>query len=207
MKIIAECGINWRNLKEAKLMIKKSKEVGCWATKFQLFTKKEAPNLLFRLYLRKWEVAELFNYGKEIGQEVFFTPMYLKAIDWCEDIGVNYYKIRFKDWFENNDKLIAKIMETKKPTFISLNKTVLPRPLHKFLFCVPEYPAYELDYFDSRKNIIPFFNGISDHTKSTDIIRYFGPEVEYIEKHVKLNDDCPESDWSVTFEELAEVLK
>jgi len=63
MKVIAECGVNWHGFDEAILMIKKAKEVGCWAAKFQLFTKEVAPNLPEHLYLQKMDAEVLFNYG------------------------------------------------------------------------------------------------------------------------------------------------
>ena len=102
MKIIAECAINWDTLEEAKLMISKCKDLGLFAAKFQLYNEEslegiEDPKVkeyCLKRMLSFGQAHELFNYGKSIGQEVFFTPSFEKAVDWCEEIGVNYYKIR-----------------------------------------------------------------------------------------------------------------
>ena len=212
MRVIAECGVNWRNFEEALLMIKKAKEAGCWAAKFQLFTEEVAPNLPKHLYLTHGQAEMLFDTGKhEVGIEVFFTPMFLEAVDWCEAIGVNYYKIRFKD--RNNQELIDRIKQTKKIYFISMELEDNPHFGHgyeqrKVLFCKPFYPCGISEYIFNNSII---FDGISDHTKDLELFKLTSKfsvlnTFEYFEKHVKLDDDCIESAWSVTFEELAEVL-
>lgn len=192
---------------EAKLMIKKAFDVGCFAAKFQLFNREVAPNLPEHLYLTKEQARELFEYMKIFPEPlksfpVFFTPMFEEAVDWCEDIGVNYYKIRYKD--SPNIKLINKIKKTGKPCFIS---SYIPYRMDNFisLCCIPEYPANVLRYLyhliKCRK-----FEGISDHTIDLEMFRKLQGYYDYWEKHVKLDNDCLESDWSVTFEQLAEVL-
>ena len=123
MKIIAECAINYNSMEEAKLMIKRSKEVGCWASKFQLFNESNITNPEIRDYCMERmldldKAKMLFEYGKEIGQEVFFTPMY-DCIDFLEELGVNYYKIRCKD--NKNFPLVKKCLNTKKKVFISVD--------------------------------------------------------------------------------------
>jgi len=209
MKIIAECGVNWRSLEEAFLMIKKAKEVGCWAAKFQLFKPSQIDKKLpLDLYLTKEDAKLLFVYGKSIGQEVFFTPMFLEAVEWCEEIGVNYYKVRYKD--RSNFNLINKIKDTLKPYFRSINNDYSVGIDEIPLFCIPKYPAKLIDYLFEGSNE---YRGISDHTSDLELLKLFYEKYEgwdndrYFEKHVKLDDDCIESDWSVTFEALAEVLK
>lgn len=211
MKIIAECGVNWKNLEEAKLMIRKSKEVGCWATKFQLYNEEVIRNHKYYKFLKSimldFDIAkELFDYGKSINQEVFFSCMFPEAVDWCEDVGVKYYKIRFKD--RNNFNIIDKIKDTCKPYFRSVGYKEYNLGIDEIsLFCIPKYPTTVYDYIKEIWDIL-FYKGISDHTSTTELI-YFALEhnFEYFEKHVKLTEDCIESAWSVTFEELAEVLK
>ena len=38
------------------------------------------------IMLTKEKAKELFDYGQSIGQEVFFTPMFPEAVEWCEEI-------------------------------------------------------------------------------------------------------------------------
>jgi len=191
-------------------MIQKAKDAGCWAAKFQLFTKKEAPSLPKHLYLSHGQAEMLFDAGKhEVGIEVFFTPMFDEAVEWCEQIGVNYYKIRYAD--NENISICNSCWKTDKPTFISVGEkyrddwgwkeyNLIP------LFCVPKYPAHIIDYIDMKD--WDYFQGISDHTPDLQLYHLIGlPNIEYFEKHVKLDDNCIESAWSVTFEQLKEALK
>ena len=214
MKVIAEAGCNHSNLCEAIEMINRSKEIGCWATKFQIYNDdlikdSEDYEFLKSIMLDSLAVRVLFEHGKSIGQEVFFTCMFPEAVDWCELIGVNYYKIRFAD--NNNRELYQKIKKTKKFTFVSIDdiltsiwKSYIDYGKGAFLYCVPKYPAKINDY----KPYLYAPDGFSDHTKDIKMleeVKDFG--YDYFEKHVKLNDDCIESAWSCTFEELEEVLK
>jgi sialic acid synthase SpsE len=203
----------------ARIMIKKAYEAGCWAAKFQLFTEKEAPNLPKHLYITKVQAKNLFQYGKRLGIEVFFTPMFPEAVDWCEDIGVKYYKVRYKD--NQNKELQCKIVDTNKPFFISFLPFGSGGMIWKratILNCIPEYPAPLETYKAWGDMLYTHGHGISDHTSDLELLkdtinnRFVKMYIEsgydyYFEKHVKLDDDCIESKWSVTFEDLAEVLK
>ena len=185
-------------------MIKRTKEVGCFASKFQLFTKEVAPNLSEHLYLTFDQATELFKYGKSIGQLVFFTPMY-DCIDFLEELGIEYYKVRQKD--NCNWKLLNKIVETKKIAFISEDNWSMRKILRPDnwipLYCVSKYPASFEDY----NNIITF--GYSDHTPDFKLLRYaLSNGALWFEKHCKLEGTTPlEDKWSVSFKELEEVLK
>ena len=207
MNIVAECGCNWTSIEEAKEMIMRSKEIGCWGSKFQLFTGYEAPDVPAYLYMSFGQAKELVDYGKSINQRVFFTPMYLEAIDFLESIDIGYYKIRYKDRW--NIPLVKKILETNKPYFTSYDlndfyEYCVPyyytniRPL----LCVPLYPATFTDY----KGIVTF--GYSDHTPDFKLLEFAKRHnAIWFEKHVKLEGTEPlENDWSVTFEELREII-
>lgn len=212
MHIIAEAGCNWRTLEEAFQFIDKSKELGLWATKFQLFTNdmiKDNPNFLRLqdLILDLEDIKELFYYGQEIGQEVFFTPMY-DCISELEEIGVNYYKIRYADRY--NNKLLEKITQTGKTCFISQSFVDLETHGINFydsrnlfpLYCIPNYPAKFTDY---RFLCL----GMSDHTGTPELLRLCKKMgTVYHEIHVKLDGTKPLEDaWSISFAELEEVLK
>jgi len=203
MNIIAECGCNWHSLDEAKLMIQKAHDIGCWAAKFQLFSEQyaEAHHLPRYLSLSKGSADFLFDCGNDAGIEVFFTPFDVERVEWCEEIGVKYYKIRFAD--RNNEELIDCVDLTDKVFFISSDK-VMDYLEGITLYCIPKYPAKAEDYDNE---CIMYFKGVSDHTNDLRLLKVcnvYG--FEYFEKHVKLDDDCLESAWSVTFEQLAEAL-
>jgi len=192
-------------------MIKKSKELNLFATKFQLYnedTIKDSKDYKFlkAIMLDYNKTKELFEYGQSVKQEVFFTPMYLEAVDILEEIGVNYYKIRFKD--NNNWELIEKILKIKKQCFISVKNDPHQIPF-KSLFCVPKYPATYQDYDIGIENL-NLFNGISDHTNTLQLLKECNLDFTdkyYFERHMCLDKNCLESAWSSTFQELGEVLK
>lgn len=209
IKLIAECGCNFKSISEAYKMIERAKECNLFAVKFQLFSKEQAKSTGTPefLSLSKKDAYSLFNYGYSIDMEIFFTPMYLDAVDWCEDFGVKYYKIRY--WDNHNKKLIERVRSTKKPYFISCQPKHVKR-LHPFkkqylLFCIPHYPANLFSY--PHKLPIGFF-GYSDHTPDLKLLEIVGKDkIYYFEKHVRISDDCLEKDWSVSFDELEVVLK
>lgn len=233
IKIVAECGVNFRSIEEAKQMIDECHELGLFATKFQIYESnqiKDHPQRKFleSIRLSYWDVMELFDHGKSIGQEVFFTPMFEEAVEWCEKVGVNYYKIRFND--RNEYELIDKIVDTRKRYFLSTNQDHWIHPTNYIktriscdidpsnqinLYCIPEYPARIEDYQKPRLHV---YDGISDHTSNMDLFKWYRDEYSkylpynlfhpyYFEKHVCLTKDCLESEWSCTFDELKEVLK
>lgn len=213
MRVIAECGVNWSNLKEAQEMIKQAYYAGAWAVKFQIFNNKIAlkAGISHQLVIGKEKAGALLNYGKEVGIPIFFTVMYPEAMDWLFDLGVPFYKIRLAD--NTNCKLLIRILMTDKPFFISLNKpqdNILGVRTDKALklFCVPKYPSLLGDY-DSYFKMKNHFNGISDHTADSLLLTYALKInfIDYFEKHVKLNNRCLESNWSITFKELKEVLE
>lgn len=217
MKIVAEAGINWNTLEEAKLMIEKAKEVNIDYVKFQLFNTDIIRNntlygVLRTRILNKEAATELFDYGKDIEQPVFFTPMFLEAVDWCIEMDVPIIKIRFDDRY--NIHLIRKILDTDKRIIMSTDRqyeslglVMSNKDRIDFLLCVPDYPASAEDYkLDA--STFQFFSGISDHTSDLELAHkalQFGANI--LEKHVKLDDNGIEKNWSVTFEEITERLK
>lgn len=217
IKIIAECGCNWTSLEEAKLMIQECKKYDLDLVKFQLFDErviKESDHYKFlkTIQLSFEDAKELFEYGKSINQDVFFTPMYPEAVDMCEKIGVNYYKIRFDDRFEL--EMGSKIHETNKCTFISEMTSIYRLNRHNphYLKVVPKYPARIWDYIQViEPHFFKLYDGMSDHTPDLTFLQITLPEIKekefWWEKHVKIHEDCLESDWSVKISELGKVIQ
>jgi len=208
--LVCECGVNFKDLDEAKKMILESKKINAFATKFQIYSKdqiKDSKNYDFlkSIMLDYDNIKELYQYGKKIKQEVFFSCMFEESIDWCNSLNIKYGKIRFFD--KNNYSLLWKAFLSGNKYFISTNYFIPFRTNFIPLFCIPKYPSSIKDY------ILPnniFYQGISDHTKDIILLEKTIKEkrLNYFEKHVKLSGTTPiENDWSITFKELEEVLK
>jgi sialic acid synthase SpsE len=184
MKIIAECGVNFDTVDQVFAMIGKSKEAGCAYTKFQLYDEsviKDSPlqaELQKRMITR--EFAELLvEEGEADRQPVFFTPMFLEAVDWVAEIGVPMIKIRYADRY--NFKLVEKALDVGVPVLISADHRYLNYcrdPRVKLLYCIPKYPAapedYQIipeDFSTGAHTCAPVFAGVSDHTKRLEVMR------------------------------------
>ena len=214
-EIVAECGVNWNTMEDAFEMIRQSKLAHASYTKFQIFneeTIKDSPlqKELTPLILTKEDVQDLYDYGKEIEQSVFFSCMFEESVDWCEEIGVNIYKIRFADRYDYD--LIYKVLATHKQVLMSIDLDYRAMEFdhnHRitFLYVVPQYPANEKDYIFTQSTF-KYFSGISDHTPGLEVAKKaLSLGANIIEKHVKLNDQCIENDWSVTFDELRNFVE
>ena len=210
VRVIAECGCNWEgSLLTAMRMIQKAKDVGCWAAKFQLFNLEQAKqvNLPTNLILREFGAKTLLKFGRDIGIEVFFTPMYLEAVDILERIGIRFYKIRHAD--SANGDILNKFENILSPKFVSLSfRRWLPLHNLYYLKCVPKYPAKQEDYYEVFGCIDTNFDGVSDHTGNVELLYLFKDIFDFWEIHVKLDGTTPiEDKWSVSFSELERVLK
>jgi len=217
MKIIAECGVNFDSIEQAKAMINKSRWALCDYAKFQLYNKqviKDSPlqEELKERMLTKKDAQELFDYGKKIGQPVIFTPMFPRAVDWIAEMGCPLIKIRYADRY--NTKLVNRAKETGKPVLMSADRDFKDLYLDShaktiFLYCVPKYPADSMDYvFTPMDFSAHLFAGISDHTSGFEVMqRAKECEAEFCEVHVKLSGTDPiEEKWSKTFEGVGEFL-
>lgn len=114
IQIIAEIGCNHNgSINLAKMMIKKAKEAGVDAVKFQSFVPENlvsinAPkaeyqkindsngsqiDMLRKLALTKEDYLELVNYADKLGIQIFSTPFDYESFDFLEKIGQNIWKI------------------------------------------------------------------------------------------------------------------
>lgn len=221
MEIIAEMGVNWKFREQAIYMMGRAFVLGIKHVKFQMWKPEQIPEKLKELrsmYVDEKLATELFEVGKQYGQEVFFSVFYPEAVEICEKIGVNFYKVRFDD--RNDYQLYKRLKKTNKTIFVScqdpkdtayFNLTTYQKRV-KFLYCVPRYPAKLGDYsFSIRYDHNKKFQGISDHTSDLMLLKMsiYHPisKYDWFELHVKLNDDCFEHAWSKSFDQLTEVLK
>lgn len=229
MKIIAECGCNWGNFEAAKEMIKNLRMINCDFAKFQLFSKEYARVNGIEPYLsvQMGEMKELVKYGINIGQKVFFTPFDEERVSWIGQYEIPAIKTRFRDRF--NAELIKSIIyladEYKFIWFISIDEdpeiykrklisvmnskgipiSLSDIPRFEPLFCIPEYPADPRKYMFHKMFSL---KRLSDHTNNSQLLR-LAKQLDFhiVEKHVMLNEDCLERNWSILISELGEVIK
>ncbi len=232
MKVIAECGVNWDDLNQAKAMINKSRWALCDYAKFQIYNNNVIRDSPLRAELKKRmltkkDAQELFDYGEKIGQPVIFTPMFPRAVDWIAEMGCPLIKIRYADNY--NIKLVNRALEVGVPVLISTDDhytgikyvqqlysiEVRYVPQVQLLYCVPKYPASPDDYDFTPQHFTigaypgaPIFAGVSDHTSGFEVLtRAKTCGAAFCEVHVKLSGTDPiEEKWSKTFEEVGEFL-
>lgn len=213
MNIIAEFGCNWNTISDFRSMILFCREMGIKYVKMQLFKPYEVPEEVRRMYIGKGRAKYLFKFAKSHGIELFYTPMYPTAVDICEEIGVNYYKVRYKD--NRNLKLYRKIKKTKKPIFVSCDSFGIMGTVYDNLFiyeglkrviplyCVPHYPA-SFEEYKTKGHIVV---GYSDHTPDFKLYNTVKEWAEWIEMHVCLDKKkCYEGKWSKELRKLKEVI-
>jgi sialic acid synthase SpsE len=175
--IIADAGVNWRNLNEADQLIKECANAGVNAVKFQAYSSLEIPirNSISSFLLENMLTVDTVRYlsyrCQNHGVDFMCTPMYPDAVEMLTPY-VDIWKIRFKD--RNNINILKKIYATGKKTLISTD-AVGTHPNAYYLFCVPEYPPISFpslnrfDGFDGYSCHIPMVNHIADvvsHQKS-----------------------------------------
>ena len=142
--VIAEAGVNYNgSLKLALEHIKKAKEAGADAIKFQTYT---PSRLVTKKAKRYWTIGDtkiktqyeaftkfdqlsvaqykkMMAYAKRLGIVLFSTPFELEAVDFLEQVGVPAYKIASADitYFP----LLEKVARTKKPIILSVGAATI----------------------------------------------------------------------------------
>ncbi len=188
----------------AKQLIKLALDYGGDLAKFQLFDSMKiygddkhcSPN---------FEQAKmLFDYGEQIGIEVFFSVFDVERVQWCEKIGVKRYKIAKNSV---DEKTVDAIIATNKPVISSYwSAKVFNYNKRDFLYCVPFYPA-DIRMYD--KVDYNFFSGISDHTVGLECAkRAIKQGARIVEKHFACDHKTGvDAEWSMTPSELAELVR
>jgi sialic acid synthase SpsE len=219
--IIAEIGVNWDgDFEVLKTMVKKSKESGCNAVKFQAYEKElvekhPESSRLIKSAISKENIQKVDQICKDQDIEWFCTPMYEGAVDILNPY-VKRFKIREYDGrqlLENkNSELFDKVWKTGKEIIVSSNKS--PKSCKffnesriKWLYCVPKYPC-ELNELDFET--INDFNGYSNHhphfiAPLTAVV--LGAEI--IEVHVTLDKSKKYIDNNVSlgFDEIKSLVE
>lgn len=205
--IIAECGQNFCGQMDlARALIAQAKHCGADLAKFQLYDHK----ILYKDYpeipdveLSFDQAKMLFDYGQEVGIEVFFSVFDVEKVEWCEEVGVKRYKIANNMSGENTRRAIA---ATGKPVISSM--VLLPNDFveYKQLYCISEYPTpLSKLRFDFGNGCI----GFSDHTIGLDAAKIaLARGASIIEKHFCLTHDMGvDAAWSMMPDELRELKR
>lgn len=218
--IIAELGVNWRNLNEADEMIRECVGAGADAVKFQAYKiyDEEKPTFLYHprrkelesIALTQSDIAYLYWRCRSAGVEFMCTPMYLDAVDMLDPY-VKRWKIRCAD--KHNIALINKIAITGKPVLFSIDEDIkYPDKcgLVNYLACIPEYPAR----VNGKELHGIGCNGLSSHCPFPEgIINVMrSKSYHYLEVHVKRDHYpdgyCPiDNHVSITTSELKKICE
>lgn len=200
--IIAECGVNWRDLVDADDMIREAANSGADAVKFQAYTKvqvapHERARELWNITLDESTIRYLYWRCQQHGIEFMCTPMYPEAVAMLDPY-VKRWKIRYAD--RDNEELISLCKATGKPMLIS----------GKNIYCNSEYPP-KPDWMPSLSS----YDGFSSHWPDIDFVTEvmtYNPELKYLEVHVRLDKYephyCPiDTKVSITMGELKELCE
>jgi sialic acid synthase SpsE len=198
MKVIAEIGVNWRNLDEADKMIKGAAEAGADIAKFQVYKTAGFPvgSQLYDIALTQQDIAYLFYRCGSHGIEFAATPMYPEAVALLDPF-VKRWKIRHLD--RNNEDILSLCRATGKEMLISGEN----------LYCVPEYPPQNAPI----DKIPGTFCGVSSHYPDVNVVEKWAKQgLDYLEVHVKRDNYdpawcCPDNHVSITMSELAELCR
>ena len=245
--IIAEMSANHAgSLERAKEIIHKAKEAGADCIKIQTYTPDtltiDCHNEYFNVKNGTWEGENLYSlYGKaytpwewqrelkeeadSIGIDFLSTPFDKTAVDFLEDLGIEFYKIAS---FEIVDiPLISYVASKNKPMIISTGMAtkeeikdaldaVYATGNHKvaLLKCSSVYPADPQDmHLSTIRELADTFHvpvGLSDHSMghfSAGIAVALGAKI--IEKHFCLGREIenPDASFSMTPEEFSAMTK
>ena len=221
MEIIAEIGQNHNgDMKIAAEMIRRVKENGADAAKFQVYdAKKLFPKIGNPWYeynckteLSRDNVCFLADECRKSGIEFLASVFDAERITWLEEAGVKRYKVASRSI---NDKgLLNCLAETGKPLLVSLGmwsgkKFPDIRCSHKidFLYCISKYPTPLSDVKLSRVDF-KLYSGFSDHTIGiSTALTALARGARIIEKHFTLDTSMygPDHESSMVPNELKTI--
>jgi len=213
--VIAEAGINHNgNLKIAKKLVDIAKECDANAVKFQTFWNIER---LKKYELTKDEFYELKNYCDFKKIDFLSTPHTFDAIHFLDDL-VSMYKVA--STYLGLPNFLMEVSNKNKPILLSTGSLIhksgmatteeitkalsfISNPNIILMHCVSKYP-YKNPNFSELGRLKKFNKtiGISDHSKLLEI-----PRAPYIEKHLKLNNNCIDKDVSLNPKQFKKFVK
>jgi sialic acid synthase SpsE len=213
--IIADAGPNWRNLEEAKAIVRKCAYAGVDAVKFQAYKKGHPvpghPRAaeIDAIVMTPDMARELHEECKRAGIEFLCTAMYPEAVAWLAPM-VSRFKIRYADRY--NMEIRNQIYKYKMDKLVITSDDNAAGPKvqgFKTLYCVPEYPPKALPQAEWA-----MYDGFSSHYPDWHVpateARHWN--LEYLEVHVMLDEydggwDPIDSAVSLSITDLKKLVK
>jgi N,N'-diacetyllegionaminate synthase len=188
---VAEIGMNADGVfANNEKLIKAASYSGASIAKFQLGWRDDKSDINFLDHKR---VKKIFEWGKKYNIEIMFSIIKPYAFDIIKKFKVKRFKIASRTVIEY-PKLVKKILNEKKETFISLgwwkkNNFPFKNKNAKYLFCVSNYPTQHSDLKKMPKKFNNYF-GYSDHVVGLEAcFLAISRGANLIEKHFTLNKD------------------
>jgi len=213
MKIIAEIGINHNgDFRKMEELIRQASVGGADYAKFQLYNSERVfgndsrknNEFTFDQVKTLKQICDFYNV------EFFASVFDEEKLEWCEELGVNLYKIASRTVVKEPE-LCQKIINKDKKTFVSLgfwDKGYLPfeNSNIEYMNCIPQYPTSFKSYkeFDYGEVV----TGWSDHANGIAFALYnITRGASVIEKHFTLNKgmEGPDHICSMDVEELRQL--
>jgi len=204
--IIAELGVNFRDLQDADQLIRECANAGVNACKFQIFKEehiKGHPRFeeLKKIILGPDEIRYLYYRCLNYSVDFIATPFYPEAIDMIAPY-VKYIKVRFKD--HDNIDILQKINAYSTKVLISTDKVGIRNPNVNYLFCVPEYPPTSIPDLKCFNG----FDGYSCHIPVVNHVSFAANflHLKYVEVHVMLENNPIDQKVSLTIPDLKKLV-
>jgi sialic acid synthase SpsE len=208
--IIAEISCNHDgSIDKAIELIAAATWAGADAVKLQTYEPSDLTNdpKLTKLYEkaktpREWH-ARLFEFCRSRGVTIFSSAFSVDAVKFLEELGTPAHKLASMEIHRRD--LVDAMVATGKPLLVSTGM-MREEDLHRFdgaalLHCVSQYPAriedanlLALGTLANYSDVI----GLSDHTPGHETaIAATALGADIIEKHIKLDDDCIDAEYSL----------
>ena len=186
---VAEIGMNADGIfSNNEKLIKAASLSGASIAKFQLGWRDDKTDIN---YLDHKRVKKIFEWGKKYNIEIMFSIIKPYAFDIIKKFKVKRFKIASRTVIEY-PKLVKKVLNEKKETFISLGwwkKNYFPFKDRnaKYLFCVSNYPTQHNELKKMPKKFNNYF-GYSDHVIGLEAcFLAISRGANLVEKHFTLN--------------------
>lgn len=165
---------------------------------------------------REWH-KELFKYANDRGLTAFSSPFSVNAVEFLErECNPPCYKIASPEALRGD--IIDAAARTGKPLIVSIGALtegkiwkLYERFTHQicFLHCIAHYPARIEEANIRALNILQtltYLVGISDHTPGYAVpVAAVCYGAMMVEKHIKLDDNCIDAEWSLDPQEFKEM--
>lgn len=220
-KVIADIsGNHGGSLERAIELIKAAADCGCDYAKFQYYKPELMPDqenreLYDKLHVSyKW-LEHLFDAAETSGIPLFASVFDVKGVEWLSLFDVPYFKIASPESTRlNNYYEIVGEIKRKTPIIFSTgewdrdNITSLYRRGDVLLYCPPGHPTPRIRPYDLNVYRDGHYDGLSDHCADlSNASLFIEAEAEWIERHIKLDDDCIDAAFSSNPKEMTELCK